>query len=204
MRILLAALLSVALIWLAPAKQDTSGLNIDHTAVNVEQARKPVTEDIAPLQEKTPEPVVIKSEPAVIVQPAAKPVVPEPQPNTPQAWMDTLGIPENERPAVNYINSQESGWCPTKWEGEYGACPAYHGVPTSNKIGYGLCQATPASKMASAGADWQTNPVTQLKWCAEHAKGYGGWQKAAEFKRCVGTCYSTKIAKVVTKRTPYW
>ncbi|WAP58042.1 transglycosylase SLT domain-containing protein [Streptomyces luomodiensis] len=29
---------------------------------------------------------------------------------------------------------------------------------------YGLVQALPASKMASAGADWQTNPATQIKW----------------------------------------
>ncbi|MFD5034195.1 transglycosylase SLT domain-containing protein [Streptomyces sp. NPDC058220] len=29
---------------------------------------------------------------------------------------------------------------------------------------YGLMQALPGSKMSSAGADWQTNPATQIKW----------------------------------------
>lgn len=29
---------------------------------------------------------------------------------------------------------------------------------------YGLVQALPGSKMASVGADWQTNPETQIKW----------------------------------------
>ncbi|MFF4171277.1 transglycosylase SLT domain-containing protein [Streptomyces sp. NPDC001744] len=29
---------------------------------------------------------------------------------------------------------------------------------------YGLVQAYPGSKMASAGADWRTNPATQIKW----------------------------------------
>lgn len=29
---------------------------------------------------------------------------------------------------------------------------------------YGIPQALPGSKMASAGADWQTNPATQIKW----------------------------------------
>ncbi|HZF87590.1 transglycosylase SLT domain-containing protein [Streptomyces sp.] len=29
---------------------------------------------------------------------------------------------------------------------------------------YGLFQALPGTKMASAGADWQTNPATQIKW----------------------------------------
>ncbi|MFE2063524.1 transglycosylase SLT domain-containing protein [Streptomyces sp. NPDC059467] len=29
---------------------------------------------------------------------------------------------------------------------------------------FGLVQALPGSKMSSAGADWQTNPATQIKW----------------------------------------
>ena len=29
---------------------------------------------------------------------------------------------------------------------------------------YGIPQALPGSKMASAGADWRTNPVTQIRW----------------------------------------
>lgn len=29
---------------------------------------------------------------------------------------------------------------------------------------YGLVQALPATKMASEGADWRTNPATQIKW----------------------------------------
>jgi hypothetical protein len=29
---------------------------------------------------------------------------------------------------------------------------------------YGMFQALPGSKMASAGADWRTNPATQIKW----------------------------------------
>jgi hypothetical protein len=34
--------------------------------------------------------------------------------------------------------------------------------PTSGA--YGIPQALPASKMSSAGADWRTNPVTQIVW----------------------------------------
>ena len=29
---------------------------------------------------------------------------------------------------------------------------------------FGIPQALPASRMASAGADWPTNPATQIKW----------------------------------------
>ena len=36
---------------------------------------------------------------------------------------------------------------------------------------YGLVQALPGSKMASAGSDWQTNPATQIKWGLGYIKG---------------------------------
>ena len=29
---------------------------------------------------------------------------------------------------------------------------------------YGIPQSLPAAKMAAAGADWQTNPATQVRW----------------------------------------
>jgi hypothetical protein len=38
--------------------------------------------------------------------------------------------------------------------------------PTSGA--YGLGQALPPEKMASAGDDWKTNPMTQLKWVARY------------------------------------
>ncbi|UXY17926.1 lytic transglycosylase domain-containing protein [Streptomyces cynarae] len=48
------------------------------------------------------------------------------------------------------IVDHESGW-------------NYHAVNASSGA-YGLFQALPAGKYASAGADWQTNPATQIKW----------------------------------------
>lgn len=46
---------------------------------------------------------------------------------------------------------------------------------------YGIPQALPGSKMASAGADWETNPVTQIRWMAGYVSRYGGWQGALNF-----------------------
>lgn len=89
-----------------------------------------------------------------------------------EQWMQTAGIAQSDWPAVEFIVSHESGWCTTKWEGEFGICPAYHGYSSD---GYGLCQSTPADKMAIEGPGWETDPVLQLKWCALHAAGYGGW-----------------------------
>lgn len=93
--------------------------------------------------------------------------------------MAEAGISPADYAYVDYIVSRESGWCPTKWQGEYGGCPAYHGAPTSSSVGYGLCQATPGYKMSSAGSDWATNPITQLEWCNGYAVGrYGSWAAA--------------------------
>ena len=35
-------------------------------------------------------------------------------------------------------------------------------------------QALPGSKMASAGADWRTNPITQINWGIGYIKGRYG------------------------------
>lgn len=93
--------------------------------------------------------------------------------------MARAGIAPSQYQYADYIISNESGWCPTKWQGEYGGCPSYHGAPASPYVGYGLCQATPGYKMASAGSDWATNPITQLEWCTGYANSrYGSWYNA--------------------------
>jgi len=94
--------------------------------------------------------------------------------------MALAGIAPGDYQYADYIISHESGWCPTKAQGQYGTCPPYAGyVPSTG--GYGLCQATPGAKMASAGSDWATNPITQLEWCSGYAASrYGGWYNAYE------------------------
>ena len=91
--------------------------------------------------------------------------------------MALAGISPSDYQYADYIISHESGWCPTKAQGEH-YCPA---VPDNSGTpnGYGLCQSTPGYKMQSAGADWATNPITQLRWCSGYANSrYGGWYNA--------------------------
>lgn len=81
------------------------------------------------------------------------------------ALMAAAGIAESDYGFVDFIVSHESGWRP--------------GAVNSSSGAYGLCQSLPASKMASAGPDYLTNPVTQLRWCSGYAQGrYGGWSGA--------------------------
>lgn len=83
-------------------------------------------------------------------------------------WLRQAGIPESQWQYVDYIISKESGWRPTAVNKSSGAT--------------GLCQSLPASKMATAGADYLTNPVTQLRWCNSYATArYGGWANAYNF-----------------------
>ncbi len=44
---------------------------------------------------------------------------------------------------------------------------------------YGIPQSLPASKMASAGADWRTNPETQIRWGLNYIEGRYGSPCAA-------------------------
>ena len=57
--------------------------------------------------------------------------------------------------------------------------------PTSSA--YGIPQALPGNKMASEGADWKTNPVTQIKWGLKYIKStYGTPCQAWSFKAAKG------------------
>ena len=93
-------------------------------------------------------------------------VVAAPVAGTHADWMRAAGIAESDFGYVDYIIDHESGW----------------GVTKSNYSGsgaYGLGQALPASKMAKFGADYLTNPITQLKWANAYATGsYGSWAAA--------------------------
>ena len=52
---------------------------------------------------------------------------------------------------------------------------------------YGIPQALPGSKMASAGADWQTNPATQIRWGLGYIKSiYGNPCSAWAFEEANG------------------
>lgn len=82
--------------------------------------------------------------------------------------MGLAGISPADYQYVDYIVSKESGWNPLAKNRSSGA--------------YGLCQALPGSKMASAGSDWDSNPVTQLRWCHGYAQArYGSWRAAYNF-----------------------
>lgn len=103
-------------------------------------------------------------------------------PGDKQAVMAAAGIASSDYAYVDFIMSHESGWCPTKLQGQIGYCPPYAPETIPSKLGYGIGQATPGTKMSSYGADWKTNPVTQLKWAIAYTKGrYGSWEAAYEF-----------------------
>lgn len=88
-------------------------------------------------------------------------------------WLKQAGIPESWFNGLNSIIQQESGWRVNATNPSSGA--------------YGIPQSLPGNKMASAGSDWRTNPITQLKWMYSYIKGrYGSLQNALSFRAANG------------------
>jgi len=95
------------------------------------------------------------------------------QASTPAASPAASGSPEQIAEAMlrsfGWSSSQFSCLYPL-WEHESG-----WSVTAANPDGaYGIPQALPGAKMASAGPDWQTNAATQIRWGLEYIKGMYG------------------------------
>ena len=67
-----------------------------------------------------------------------------------RSMLSSYGWGDDQMSCLVSLWNRESGWSYTATNASSGA--------------YGIPQALPASKMASAGSDWQTNPATQIKW----------------------------------------
>ncbi|MEV7661322.1 hypothetical protein [Paenarthrobacter sp. NPDC089316] len=79
--------------------------------------------------------------------------------------LGSYGWSASEMTALNTLWEKESGWRTTATNASSGA--------------YGIVQSLPAGKMASAGADWQTNYQTQIKWGLNYIKERYGSPSAA-------------------------
>jgi hypothetical protein len=90
--------------------------------------------------------------------------VPPPNPGTAQStaynMMSSFGFdPKTQFGCLDNLWTRESGW-------------RYNAENASGA--YGIPQALPGSKMASSGADWQTNPATQINWGLGYIKSTYG------------------------------
>lgn len=68
------------------------------------------------------------------------------------------GLNAQQRHCLDLLWTRESGWQARVWN-------------SAGSGAYGIPQALPASKMAAAGADWRTNPATQIRWGLGYIKG---------------------------------
>jgi hypothetical protein len=95
-------------------------------------------------------------------QPSA-PAAPEPSGSAQQIAMGMLGSygwSSGQFSCLVSLWNQESGW------------NVYATNPTSGA--YGIPQALPGSKMASAGPDWQTDAATQIRWGLSYIRSLYG------------------------------
>ena len=78
--------------------------------------------------------------------------------------LSSFGWSGDQFGCLNSLWNKESGWRTT----------------AANPSGaYGIPQALPGSKMASAGSDWRSNPATQVRWGLGYIKGSYGSPCAA-------------------------
>jgi len=77
-----------------------------------------------------------------------------------EAMLASFGWSSSQFSCLDPLWAHESGWSVTAYNPGSGA--------------YGIPQAVPGSKMASAGPDWQTNAATQIRWGLEYIKGTYG------------------------------
>lgn len=81
-----------------------------------------------------------------------------------------FGFSSDQFSCLNALYMSESGW------------DVHADNPTSSA--YGIPQALPGSKMASAGPDWADNPATQIRWGLNYIRSsYGTPCGAWAFKR---------------------
>lgn len=106
---------------------------------------------------------------------ASAPAVGVPDPGTAQAigyaMVKAMGWDDNEWSCLSALWMRESNWNAFSHNTSSGA--------------YGIPQALPGEKMASAGADWATNPETQIRWGIGYVAGRygspcGAWQHSEE------------------------
>ncbi len=106
-------------------------------------------------------------------------IAPYPAPGTPKAFalaeVTSRGWDYNQFSCLVKLWERESNW---RWNA------------TNRSSGaYGIPQSLPASKMASAGADWRTNPETQILWGLGYIDGRYGSPCAALLHSDVNNWY---------------
>ncbi|GAA1965226.1 lytic transglycosylase domain-containing protein [Microbacterium deminutum] len=116
-----------------------------------------------------PKPKPKPKPPPVVVAPARStprwsPPFVAPNPGTAQAiaydMVKARGWGDDEFACLVSLWNRESGWRVNAYNAGSGA--------------YGIPQALPGSKMGSAGADWATNPATQITWGLGYVTGRYG------------------------------
>lgn len=90
-----------------------------------------------------------------------------------EAMLGSFGWSSSQFSCLDPLWAHESGWSVTAYNAGTGA--------------YGIPQALPGSRMASAGPDWQNNAATQIRWGLEYIKGtYGSPCAAWDHEQATG------------------
>ncbi|MBB4138972.1 lytic transglycosylase domain-containing protein [Microbacterium invictum] len=134
------------------AAADAAGLDLDRDDIVYTVYVKP---------KPTPTPVVSAPKSGSSASSGWAPPFVTPDPGSAQAiaydMVTARGWGDKEFACLVALWKKESGWRVNAYNKGSGA--------------YGIPQALPGKKMASAGSDWETNPATQIKWGLGYISG---------------------------------
>jgi hypothetical protein len=160
------------LVTLAPPYSDAYAVNVSGVAVDVAAQSLRVDGEYSNAVGRDAFSI---SEPAPVVATPSAPAAGVPDPGTAQAiayaMLQSMGWGDDEYSCLVALWNRESHWNVYAHNASSGA--------------YGIPQALPGEKMASAGADWATNPATQITWGLGYISGRygtpcGAWAHSEE------------------------
>lgn len=132
------------------ARVDLDALAAGHVATTVEAERRPVVSRSDRRPEADPAKTArLDNEPASALTDERRLDDSDPR-DIARALLREFGFSADQFGCLDSLWSRESGWRVN--------------ADNPSSSAYGIPQALPGSKMSSAGADWATNPATQIRW----------------------------------------
>ncbi|MFI9272842.1 transglycosylase SLT domain-containing protein [Kitasatospora sp. NPDC052896] len=153
--------------YLQPVRQEAGHTLTVAPYQAAQEQSAPATQAAAPAEQPAAEQPAAEQPAPQSAAPSTPPAVTDTSPSGVRALARSM-VPADQWASFANIVSHESSW-------NINATNAGSGA-------YGLGQALPAGKMASAGSDWRGNPVTQIKWALNYMnERYGSPNQAWVF-----------------------
>jgi hypothetical protein len=147
------------------ASQALQAYHLRDQAAELSAAQQPAAQQQAPPKQTARQAATVQRTAKSTRSPSAARVASGSPQRIAQSMLASFGWSSSQFSCLDPLWAHESGWSVTAYNAGSGA--------------YGIPQALPGSRMASAGPNWQTSAATQIRWGLEYIKGTYGSPCAA-------------------------